>query len=359
VATVITSPLGRAAAGIADYVRREILEGRWASGQFLPSVRELAGIHSVNTKTIWRALQAVASEGLIAAAPRKGYRVLPRANDPGRGCPLALVAAERRGPEYWAELGLRLLDCIREAGEQRGWSLLAVGAVERSAGEVIQQLQSARAFGAILEGADPAIIAAARQAGIPAVIINDWSENPSLDAVVQDGQMGSILAARHLMTVGCRRIAWFGFLADSPLGQDRLSGALTELMAAGRPLAPELVVHARLQDYRQRARELLARPERPDGIIALWRGYALAVKEAADELGLRLGRDLELVGWCPEEIIESAYLPDFAGGPVPPTITWSLRTMAETAAALLEERRRKAAREPLRIKVPTRLRVAK
>jgi LacI family transcriptional regulator len=286
--------------------------------------------------------------------------VLPRANDPARGCPLALVAAERRGPEHWAELGLRLLDCVRDAGEQRGWSLLAVGAVDRSPGEVIQQLQSTRAFGVILDGADPEIIGATREAGIPAVIINDWSENPSLDVVVQDGQMGSILAARHLMAAGCRRIAWFGFLAESPLGQDRLSGALTELMAAGQPLPPELVVQASIEEqvFEKQARELLARPDRPDGVIALWRGYALAVKHAADELGLRLGRDLELVGWCPEEIIESAYLPEFTDGPVPPTVTWSLRTMAETAAALLEERRRKPAREPLRIKVPTRLRIA-
>jgi LacI family transcriptional regulator len=132
-------------------------------------------------------------------------------------------------------------------------------------------------------------------------------------------------------------------------------------MAAGQPLPPELVVQVSTekQEYEARARQMLARPDRPDGVIALWRGYALAVKHAADELGLRLGRDLELVGWCPEEIIDSAYLPDFAGGPVPPTVTWSLRTMAETAAALLEDRRRQVAREPLRVKVPTRLRIAK
>jgi DNA-binding LacI/PurR family transcriptional regulator len=256
-------------------------------------------------------------------------------------------------------LGLRLLECVRDAGEQRGWSLLAAGAAGRSPGEVLQQLESARAFGVILDGVDAGIIAAVRKAGIPAVIINDWSESPALDAVVQDGQMGSILAARYLMAAGCQRIAWFGFLTGSPLGQDRLSGALTELTVAGRPMAADLVVRASLEEYayRKEARELLARPDRPDGIIALWRGYALAVKHAADELGLRLGRDLELVGWCPEEIMESAYLPDFAGGPVPPTVTWSLRTMAETAAGLLDERRRTPAREPLRIKVPTRLRI--
>jgi hypothetical protein len=92
-------------------------------------------------------------------------------------------------------------------------------------------------------------------------------------------------------------------------------------------------------------------------VIALWHNLALAVKRAADELGLRLGRDLHLVGWCAEEAVEEVYRPVFGQEPLPPLVTWSVRTMAETVVARLSERRENPELPALRVKVPVTLRV--
>jgi DNA-binding LacI/PurR family transcriptional regulator len=129
------------------------------------------------------------------------------------------------------------------------------------------------------------------------------------------------------------------------------------LHSRGQRLDPDLIVVPRPGDRERSARELLSRSDRPDGIIALWRGHALAVKRAADALGLAIGRDFELVGWCPEELYEAHFLSAFAGGAVPPAVVWSVRTMAETAFSRLAERQEHPNLPALKIKVPVRLRI--
>jgi LacI family transcriptional regulator len=172
---------------------------------------------------------------------------------------------------------------------------------------------------------------------------------------MQDGHRGGMLAAEHLCARGCRRIAWFGPDVRDAHAAERLGGALAGLSDAGRPVPPELIVRAGAAEMAGRARELLARKDRPDGVIALWRGCALALRTAASELGLTPGRDFAMVGWCPEEIYESEYRQAFAGGPVPPAVVWSVRTMAETAISRLIERRENPELPALLVKVPVRL----
>jgi hypothetical protein len=81
------------------------------------------------------------------------------------------------------------------------------------------------------------------------------------------------------------------------------------------------------------------------------------VASAAHSLGLRTGKDLHLVGWCPEELYGRGYLDSFPGGGAEPVISFSIRTMAETTVARLTERRENPTLPPLRVKVPVRLRL--
>ena len=105
----------------------------------------------------------------------------------------------------------------------------------------------------------------------------------------------------------------------------------------------------------ERARRLLAGPDRPTGIFALWQGCAWALAREAAERNLEIGRDFELVGWCREEEYEESYAPRFPPGQVPPTVVWSAAAMAEAALDRISLRRADPARTALRIKIPTRL----
>jgi len=85
---------GRASAGLAAQLRSRIQSGQFVSGDFLPSVRELCDRHELAIETVCRGLRILESEGLITSVPRRGYRVLARANDPEKACPIAYLTAQ-------------------------------------------------------------------------------------------------------------------------------------------------------------------------------------------------------------------------------------------------------------------------
>jgi len=348
--------LGRTAAGLAEVISGDIASGLIPGGRFLPSERELAHKHAADRKTVRRALKSLESRGFLETVPRRGYRVLHGAADPDRGCPVAFVAGGGQRVRTDGSMG-RLMQALGDAADRRGWSLLSTGTGGQGPQEVLAQLRAARAFGVALDVEDPPLVAAIRESGIPTVMVNAWDLDSGLDSVMQDGQLGGLLAVRHLVERGCRRIAWFGNYKRNEHTTDRFSGAAAALRDAELPLEPEMTVSASPEDAETKARELLSRPDRPDGAVCLWRSRSIALARAARELGLTVGKDFHLVGWCPEEFYETAWLPEFAGGPVPPAVVWSIQTMAETTLSRLAERRQNPELPALRVKVPVRLRL--
>ena len=57
---------------IADYLCDQILDGVYAEGDKLPSVRELAGSLSINPNTIQRAYRELEADGYLISVPGKG-----------------------------------------------------------------------------------------------------------------------------------------------------------------------------------------------------------------------------------------------------------------------------------------------
>jgi DNA-binding LacI/PurR family transcriptional regulator len=349
--------MGRGSGSLAVSLRQRILSGKLAPGQFAPTVRSLSEEHGTSAGTAWRALKTLEAEGLVAAHSRHGYRVLARANDPDRGCPIAYALSAQMAGEEWTGFNRLLLTSLQEAAGRRGWSLLGAGAKGVSAEAVIEQCRASRAWGVIVDVHSPQLVALVRRAGLASVMVDAWHPDAGCDAVLQDNALGGMLAARHLALAGCRRIGWVGLVTESVHSMERFSGASMALRKAGLAFRDADIAEAPEVDTREAARELLSRPDRPDGILALWRGAALETAAAARELGLELGRDVQLVGWCAEEQYAEGWLPHFAPAAVPAVVSWSMAALAEAAVARLAERRAHPGMIPLRLAVPTRLRL--
>jgi len=347
--------LGHRADVVASALRSEITAGGIRVGTLLPSVRTLARQHSVDAKTLWRALKGLESEGLVTAEPGRGFRILPAANDPLVGCPVAVVfgdALDSRQAEGGSSTLLAVLDA---AARRRGFSAAAFRAPAGATGLLLDQLRSVRAFGVVTDCLDPQVVEAFRAAGFPVVMFDMSMEAQGVDAVMQDGYRGGLLAARHFLAKGQQRIAWFGDEAPTPHRLDRFAGVAAGFFEARREMDVSLRVEANRANGLDKARGLLSRSDRPDAVIALWSHLALDVKRAADELGLILGRDFEMVGWSVAENYAAYFRPAFGAGPVPPAVTWSARTMAESALARLMERRAHPDLEPITVRIPTKL----
>jgi DNA-binding LacI/PurR family transcriptional regulator len=142
---------------------------------------------------------------------------------------------------------------------------------------------------------------------IPTVTID--AEIEHLPTVVVNDIEGGRLAARHLLELGHRHIAFIGDAVEPCFGSTssarRLSGLTEELDAAGVGLDPGLVREGphSADAARQLAAELLGRRARPTAVFAHSDTQALGVLEAARELRLRVPQDLSVMGF---DDIESA-----------------------------------------------------
>jgi DNA-binding LacI/PurR family transcriptional regulator len=348
---------GRSVAGFGARIRSAISQGDHGPGEYLPTVRELSRRHRLACSTVHRALQGLVAEGLLAAESRQGYRVLPGAGDPLRGCPVAYVFSTDDAPEQLGAYHQSLLAAFQGAAAARGWTLLSTIAAPGAPEGLLEKLRAARASGLVLDMHDRGLLDALLGAGLPAVLVNSWREDVAMDTVMQDGQQGGLQAAAYLAGRGHKRIAWFGPMAQTGHSLDRFGGALVGLRRAGLAAPEEHITTDDEGEIAEQARRLLSESNHPTGILALWQANALALARAAAELGLVVGKDFEMVGWCREEEYGESYAPRFRPGEVPPTVVWSAAAMAEAALDRISLRRSDPAKPALRIKIPTRMRM--
>ena len=348
---------GPVASNLARELKSAILAGSLAPGEFLPSVRQLSQRRRLAPKTVYHAVRALVADGLVSAEPGRGYRVLSRANDPTRGCPIACVMYSQAPDQEWRGFNATLLAALQDAASAQGWSLLGVGARGMPPEQLIEQCRSSRAWALIVESYNPRVLELAAKAGLPAVMVDSWHPDARADAVLQDGFLGGYQAARHLVSRGHRRIAWAGQVSESAHGMLRFGGAVNGLREAGMAFDPDMILELPEGAPCAAVRRLLERPDRPTAVLALWQRRCVETITAARELGLVPGRDVEVVGWCSEEEYAGGYAADFPEGAVPPTVVWSMATLARTTVARLAERRERPELPPMRINIETRLAV--
>jgi DNA-binding LacI/PurR family transcriptional regulator len=340
---------------VARELRSAIGSGRFAAGQFLPCTRDLGRKHEVSAETVRRALKTLEVEGLIAAEPRHGFQVLRRP-EKGQAPAVAYVLAEW-DPEKPHAFSAIVFAAFQRAATRSGLTLLGVGDSGGDPGPLVEQLRKAEAGGIVLDTPNPALFDAVGKLGLPMVVAENWSPAGTVDAVIQDNFSGALQAAEHLAARGHRRIGWAGPAIESIQAVERWGGATAGLRRHGLEIPPELVARDVSMRNIEAAQALLARRNRPTAVIALWANVAIATARAAADLGLRLGRDLELVGWATEEEFET-YAHSFPDGRAPATVTWRIETLAEMALARLAERRANPHLPLARINIETRLRPA-
>lgn len=66
---------------ITESFRSDILEGKYAQGDYLPSIRGLAKELKISVITTMKAYEQLASEGLVTAVQGKGYYVNAQDSD--------------------------------------------------------------------------------------------------------------------------------------------------------------------------------------------------------------------------------------------------------------------------------------
>lgn len=148
--------------------------------------------------------------------------------------------------------------------------------------------------------------------GMAVVLLDQQSRRADLCSVCVDDVTGGDLAASHLVTAGHRRVAYVAGPSAAKGCRDRRDGALRAFRRAQLPESamtvlghPDLTV-ASGQDA---GRRLLAMQSRPTGVFCANDLLAIGVMRAVLGAGLKVPRDMAIVGYDDIDFAQSAAVP--------------------------------------------------
>ena len=191
----------------------------------------------------------------------------------------------------------------REAAAQR-MSLL-VGNSDRDDAQQDAHLdlfESARVRGVLLAPlSDPdAGVQRVRRHGTPVVVLNYDSGRRDCCTVLVDNEQVGYLAARHMIALGRRRLAWIRELNDLQPVQERQVGVRRAVREAGRGVAlVEIDTEQAAGPHgRSAVEQLLALParRRPDAVVAVTDLLAASIVEELQRSGLSVPGDVAVMG---------------------------------------------------------------
>ena len=139
------------------------------------------------------------------------------------------------------------------------------------------------------------------RSGLAVVLIDTLGAVADLPAVGADNYTGGLLAGRHLLGLGHRRIASILGPLGHPYVQERRRGLRDALRETGLEPAPELDAETDFEDalIRSRTRELLHLPaeRRPTALFVYHDSAAFTVLDELARAGVRVPEDVSVVGF--------------------------------------------------------------
>jgi LacI family transcriptional regulator len=146
---------------------------------------------------------------------------------------------------------------------------------------------------------------------VPFVTFGRIWDRPDLDGWVDvDGRAGMRLGVEHLLAQGYERVAWLGWPAGSPVGDDRRAGWLDGLTSFGHDDDAAMAVES-VQDLSEAttaAERLLRRMNGRGAILCASDMLALGAIRAIRNHELRLGTDVGVVGFDDSDVAEALSL---------------------------------------------------
>lgn len=286
-----------------------------------------------------------------AALDRHHYR--RRRSTRGSGTTSGLVElAFHQLPSIWS---VEIIRGVEEVlGPQRASVVLSsLDGAHRPRQEWLDDVLGRRPLGVILVLSDltPAQRHQLETRSIPFVVVDTAGEvAPGVPTVGSQNWNGGLVATRHLLGLGHRRIAVVSGPADLLCSRARVDGYRTAHDEAGVAVDPALVRYGEfaVSDGYAQGREILAGADRPTAVFAGSDMQALGVMRAAHELGLRVPEDISVVGY--DDIPISGWL-----WPPLTTVRQPLREMSAAAARMVLDLAKGVTPVNLRIDLATEL----
>lgn len=293
---------------VLDALRRDIRSGRLKRGDRLPSEAELVRQFGASRITITRAVRELQLAGLVERRPGSGTYVRP----PVAGAPAAsfgLLVPDLGETEIFEPILQGML-----ASPQAHTHALVWGSVpaesrtkETLAWDLCRQYIDRRVSGVFFAPIELAgheddvnrrIVRAFDDARIPVVLLDrsvlPYPQRGIHDLVGLDNRRAGYVVTAHLLSLGCRRIAFVGRPHAAATVDARAAGYREALFAWD--VAFDRALVQRLDPTDAAAVRALVDDQRPDAVVCANDRTAGQLMHALLALGCRVPADIRLVG---------------------------------------------------------------
>jgi LacI family transcriptional regulator len=282
----------------------------------IKDVSRLAGVSIAAASRALNGKQDVAADKrarIIEAAERLGYvpNSLARGLAMGKTKTIGVIVTDNSSPVY-----ARILRSIEQVANREGFGVLMANSADSQdqALRNLDMLLASQVSGVLLVPvqSDRRDLERLRASGTPFVLLlRRFADDLDSDFVITDNVKGGYLATRHLVELGHKRIGHIAGPALVSTAEERLEGYRRALAEGGLQLDPRLIVRTpyTIEGGEDSARRLFGLADPPTAIFAATDRQAVGALKAADELGLRVPRDVALVGGDDIELAEFLAVP--------------------------------------------------
>lgn len=321
---------------LADILRERITSGVWQKGSAIPSEKALCAEFNVARGTLRHALRRLEEDGFLRREQGRGSFVQSHEHQPAASTQSRRVAL--LVPYVRDSTVLSIFVGFQDAAERLGWSVLfrqANNGLEEQRATITQLVEDG-VSGIALYPADSDSATPLAQAipnAYPIVLIDRYLKGLEADYVASDHFGGALWAVQHLINHGHTRVGFVRWLSTSTSIEHRMLGYQQALRERQIEVDPSLTFH--VENYPTvdvtALVAYLSRPDRPTAVMAANDQIAIALYRAAVIAGMRVPRDLSIIGF--DDLDISARL-----DPPLTTLAQPFRQIGETAVQLLQRR---------------------
>jgi len=271
------------------------------------TIKDIAEKLGISPSTVSRALK---DHPDISKATKKAVRELAaELNYEPNAIALSLLSSRSNIigliiPEIVHYFFSQVISGIEDVAYDAGYHVIICQSNESYSREAknVQALLSSRIEGLLLsiskETRDLDHLRKLRKKNIPIVFFDRIPKDFEADHVIIDDYNGAYQATKHLIDVGCKRIAHLGTSHDMGIGRDRYEGFIQALRDHDLPIDKRLIVDCdTYKSARLVTRRLIYELNPADGIFAVNDRTAIGALQTAREYGKKIPDEIAVVGF--------------------------------------------------------------
>jgi GntR family transcriptional regulator of arabinose operon len=292
---------------VRQSLENSIASGRYQAGERLPSEAELVQAFGVSRPTVIRAFRELQLSGLIER--RAGSGSFVRADASPHGRTFGLLIPDLGRTEIFEPICRGMAEAQQGGNHVLLWgsSLGDPENMEAQVSTVCRQFVAKKVSGVFFapmelnprqDAVNRSITDTFDGVGIPIILLDrDLDAYPArsrYDLVGIDNRRAGYAITAHLLSCGCRRVAFLGRPGSAPTVEARIAGYREAMIAAGIDLPPGSI--CRIDPYdKEQIRQALDRV-RPDGFVCANDFTAANLLKTLTDLDFRVPDDIRMAG---------------------------------------------------------------